>query len=283
MPVPTEATVTKRNVKASLATQAPASAPTTQSQLASSSNSSIKSENDINLANFNLTGIRTLLVIIILACICITGFMVRLFSVIRYESIIHEFDPWFNYRATHMMVTDGFYNFVNWFDERAWYPLGRIVGGTVYPGLMFTSGLIHWALNSLNMTIHIREVCVFLAPFFSGLTAIATYFLTTELWNQGAGLFAAAFISIVPGYISRSVAGSYDNEGIAIFALMFTYFLWIKSVKTGSVFWSVMCALAYFYMVCKFSNFLNSISRICHRPIHFNRYLHGVVMYSLSI
>lgn len=29
------------------------------------------------------------------------------------------------------MVKHGFYNFHNWFDERAWYPLGRIVGGTV--------------------------------------------------------------------------------------------------------------------------------------------------------
>ena len=52
------------------------------------------------------------------------------------------------------------------------------------------------------------------------------------------------------GYISRSVAGSYDNEGIAIFCMLLTYYLWIKSVKTGSVFWSTLCALAYFYMVC---------------------------------
>ena len=37
-----------------------------------------------------------------------------------------------------------------------------------------------------------------------------------ELWNEGAGLFAACFIAIVPGYISRSVAGSYDNEVILI-------------------------------------------------------------------
>ena len=51
------------------------------------------------------------------------------------------------------------------------------------------------------------------------------------------------------GYISRSVAGSYDNEGIAIFCMLLTYALWIKSVKTGSLFWSTMCALAYFYMV----------------------------------
>ena len=53
-------------------------------------------------------------------------------------------------------------------------------------------------------------------------------------------------IAIVPGYISRSVAGSYDNEGIAIFCMLFTYYLWIKSVKTGAIYWSTLCALAYF-------------------------------------
>lgn len=80
-------------------------------------------------------------------------------------------------------------------------------------GLMLTSGSIHWFLHMINIPIHIREICVFLAPFFSGLTAIATYLLTKELWSRRAGLFAAAFIAIAPGYSSRSVAGSYDNEG----------------------------------------------------------------------
>lgn len=51
------------------------------------------------------------------------------------------------------------------------------------------------------------------------------------------------------GYISRSVAGSYDNEGIAIFALIFTFYLWLKAVNTGAMYWGAMCALAYFYMV----------------------------------
>lgn len=65
--------------------------------------------------------------------------------------------------------------------------------------------------------------------YYSGMTAISTYFLTKELWSPGAGLFACCFIAIVPGYISRSVAGSYDNEGIAIFALQFTYYLWVSN------------------------------------------------------
>ena len=84
---------------------------------------------------------------------------------------------------------------------------------------------------------------------FSGLTAIATYFLTKEVWSPGAGLFAACFIAVVPGYISRSVAGSYDNEGIAIFALMFTYYLWVsESVEhflVDCVFVECYCSLFF--------------------------------------
>jgi len=62
------------------------------------------------------------------------------------------------------------------------------------------------------------------------------------------------------GYISRSVAGSYDNEGIAIFCMLLTYALWIKSVKTGSLFWSTLCALAYFYMVNSAQSFYYVLS-----------------------
>uniref|UniRef100_A0A673CI44 dolichyl-diphosphooligosaccharide--protein glycotransferase n=1 Tax=Sphaeramia orbicularis TaxID=375764 RepID=A0A673CI44_9TELE len=179
-------------------------------------------------------GWQSLLSFTILFLAWLAGFSSRLFAVIRFESIIHEFDPWFNYRSTHHLTTNGFYEFLNWFDERAWYPLGRIVGGTVYPGLMVTAGLIHYVLNLLHITVHIRDVCVFLAPVFSGLTAISTFLLTRELWNQGAGLLAACFIAIVPGYISRSVAGSFDNEGIAIFALQFTYYLWVRLLSSHS-------------------------------------------------
>ena len=70
----------------------------------------------------------------ILTIICVLAFSTRLFSVLRYESVIHEFDPYFNFRTTQYLVKEGFYNFLNWFDHQSWYPLGRIVGGTIYPG-----------------------------------------------------------------------------------------------------------------------------------------------------
>uniref|UniRef100_H2YNQ2 Dolichyl-diphosphooligosaccharide--protein glycosyltransferase subunit STT3A n=1 Tax=Ciona savignyi TaxID=51511 RepID=H2YNQ2_CIOSA len=193
------------------------------------------------------------------------AFCVRLFSVLRFESVIHEFDPYFNYRTTRFLAEKGFYDFHNWFDEMAWYPLGRIIGGTIYPGLMVTAAAFYNVLHYLNLTIDIRNMCVFLAPLFSSFTAIVTYHLTKELSNSGAGLVAAAFMAIVPGYISRSVAGSYDNEGIAIFCMLITYTLWIKSVKTGSIFWSVLCSLAYFYMVSSWGGYVFLINLI---PIH---------------
>ncbi|KAI5418937.1 Sodium/hydrogen exchanger 2 [Lathyrus oleraceus] len=53
------------------------------------------------------------------------------------------------------------------------------------------------------------------APFFASNTTVVAYFFGKEVWDSGAGIVAAVLIAICPGYISRSVAGSYDNEGVA--------------------------------------------------------------------
>jgi dolichyl-diphosphooligosaccharide--protein glycosyltransferase len=76
---------------------------------------------------------------------------------------------------------------------------------------------------------------------------------------------AAAFIGITPGYISRSVAGSYDNEAIAIFLLMFTFYLWIKSIKLGSALYGTAAAIFYFYMVAAWGGYAFITNMI---PLH---------------
>ncbi|MBA0868319.1 hypothetical protein Goshw_011650 [Gossypium schwendimanii] len=185
----------------------------------------------------------------ILLLIGVMAFSIRLFSVIKYESVIHEFDPYFNYRVTQFLAKNGIYEFWNWFDDRTWYPLGRVIGGTVYPGLTLTAGTIWWLLNSLNIPLSVETVCVFTAPIFSAFASWATYLLTKEVKGTGAGLTAAALLAMVPSYISRSVAGSYDNEAVAIFALIFTFYLYIKTLNTGSLFYATLNSIAYFYMV----------------------------------
>ncbi|KAL5993439.1 Dolichyl-diphosphooligosaccharide--protein glycosyltransferase subunit stt3b [Asimina triloba] len=191
-----------------------------------------------------------------LCLVYILAFAIRLFSVLRYESMIHEFDPYFNYRTTLFLTNNGFYEFWNWFDSESWYPLGRIIGGTLYPGLMVTAAFIYWTLRFLRFAVHIRDVCVLTAPFFASNTTLVAYFFGKEIWDSGAGLVAAALIAICPGYISRSVAGSYDNEGVAIFALLFTFYLFVKAVNTGSLAWSLASAFGYFYMVSAWGGYV---------------------------
>jgi dolichyl-diphosphooligosaccharide--protein glycosyltransferase len=111
-------------------------------------------------------------------------------------------------------------------------------------------------LIKIGLPIDIRNICVFLAPTFAALTSISAYLLTTEVTKRhGAGLFAALFIGLVPSYMSRSVAGSYDNEGVAIFALVFAFYVFLKAANTGSILWSVLSSLAYFYMVASWGGY----------------------------
>lgn len=77
---------------------------------------------------------------------------------------------------------------------------------------------------------------------------MVAYLFGTELAGREAGLVASALMAIVPGYISRSVAGSFDNEAVAIFALVTTFYLWVRAVRLGTVASAVACAFAYLYM-----------------------------------
>lgn len=226
----------------------------------------VETKAQLKVLGVNIETVRLLLQVIIFISIAGAAISSRLFSVIRYESIIHEFDPWFNFRATKYLVTHSYYEFLNWFDDRTWYPLGRVTGGTLYPGLMVTSGIIWHTLREwFSLPVDIRNICVMLAPAFSGLTAISTYFLTKEMKDSNAGLLAAIFMGIAPGYISRSVAGSYDNEAIAITLLMATFYFWIKAMKIGSVFYGTLTALFYFYMVSAWGGYVFITNLI---PLH---------------
>jgi dolichyl-diphosphooligosaccharide--protein glycosyltransferase len=114
----------------------------------------------------------------ILLIIFTISFFVRIFSVIKYESIIHEFDPWFNFRATKYLAEKGIAEFQYWFDSESWYPLGRFVGHTVFPGLMYTTVFVKKILELLLIPLDIKHICVFTAPVFSCVTCFYGYKIT---------------------------------------------------------------------------------------------------------
>ncbi|KAF1316747.1 Dolichyl-diphosphooligosaccharide-protein glycosyltransferase, partial [Globisporangium splendens] len=203
---------------------------------------------------------------IALLAICVVSISIRLFPVVLWGSVIHEFDPHFNFRVTKFLAQYGVVELLNWFDDRAWYPLGRIVGTTVYPGLMAASAIIYWIAEFAGIPIEIRHVCVFIAPLFSAFSSLALYLLTKEVTGKTTtALLAAMLLGVCPAYISRSTAGSFDNEGIAIFLLILTFYLWIKAAHTGSMLWAGITALSYFGMVLSWGGYVFIINVI---PIH---------------
>lgn len=78
---------------------------------------------------------------------------------------------------------------------------------------MMTSAAIWKVLHFFSLPVDIRDVCVLLAPLFSGFTALATYHFAKEVGKrsdgtggEAAGLWGALFIGIVPGQFAPQVS-----------------------------------------------------------------------------
>jgi len=82
------------------------------------------------------------------------AYEIRLYPVKIYGLIIHEFDPWFNYRATEYLAEHGSSKFFKWYDYESWYPLGRPVGTTIYPGMQLTAVAIWEAMKRAPVFSH---------------------------------------------------------------------------------------------------------------------------------
>ncbi len=75
----------------------------------------------------------------------------------------------------------GWNKFINWYDDRSWYPLGRPVGTTIYPGLQVSSVAIYDVLNNyFEYKISLNDVCVFVPAWFAVLACLAVFGITYE-------------------------------------------------------------------------------------------------------
>merc|ERR550514_2600758 len=67
------------------------------------------------------------------------AYKIRMYPIEDFGYTIHEFDPWFNYRATEYLAEHGLSKFYKWYDYKSWYPMGRPIGTTIYPGMQITA------------------------------------------------------------------------------------------------------------------------------------------------
>lgn len=145
----------------------------------------------------------------------------------------------------------------------SWYPLGRPVGQTLFPGLMTTSYCIYKILGFFGLLVNISDVSVYLPPAFSCLTALVAHcFAKHASGSRTAGLFAALFVGISPAYVKTSLVGSYDNECIAIFAMLWGFYMWTRAIKRGSMLSALLAAIPSAYMVTAWGGYVFLINAI---------------------
>jgi dolichyl-diphosphooligosaccharide--protein glycosyltransferase len=181
-----------------------------------------------------------------------------MYAIQEYGRVIHEFDPYFNFRATEYLERHGAQKFFQWFDYESWYPLGRPVGTTIYPGMQFTSVAIYQGLDALGMPMSLNDVCVFVPVWFGVIATLFLGLLAYETLGSVDGAVAAtAIFAIIPAHIMRSVGGGYDNESVAMTAMLATFYFWTLSLRNASSWWvSVIAGVAYVYMVAAWGGFV---------------------------
>jgi len=185
-------------------------------------------------------------------------------AVNTYGYVIHEFDPWFNYRAAEYLAEHGYSKFFKWYDYMSWYPIGRPVGTTIYPGMQIASVEIWRASQKLSPTridtpkeylaylpkwalqyfpnraryinwgpMSLNDVCCLVPAWFGGVATFLTFMLTWEVSESSmAGLISAFIMSIIPAHIMRSSAGEFDNEAVAVSAFVLVLWLWARCIRT---------------------------------------------------
>jgi dolichyl-diphosphooligosaccharide--protein glycosyltransferase len=215
-----------------------------------------------------MAGLKPVVLLGRIALVLIAGYWaytIRLHAIITYGRVIHEFDPWFNFRATQYLVDNGLEKFFKWFDYMSWYPLGRPVGTTIYPGMQMTSVAIWKVLNDfMGIEMSLNDICCFVPVWFG---VAATWFLgllTKECsGSANAGVIAALIMAIIPAHIMRSVGGGYDNESVAVTALVSTFFFWCRSLRSKQSWpWGIVAGIAYVYMVAAWGGYVFVLNMI---------------------
>lgn len=187
---------------------------------------------------------------------CILAFSIRQFSIVINEPIIHEFDPHFNWRCSQYIDEHGLYEFLGWFDNISWYPQGRPVGETSYPGLMYTSAILKWTLNKFHIMINLVDICVYMGPISSVCSVLISFLFGQLVESTKLGVTFAVLTSFMPGMISRSVGGAYDYECISLFIIVLDLYTFARAVKTGSIFWATISGIAYGYLALTWGGYV---------------------------
>lgn len=184
-----------------------------------------------------------ILIVLSLVSIFIIALCIRCIPFFLYPAYIRAFDPWLQYRMALYIVTYGFNSWFSWYDYASWYPIGRDISQSFFPGTAFAAAIIYFLLHALGFNVDIYMICYFYPAFMGAFTCVATYFLGKEILDKKTGLIAAFLLSFTPAFIERTMVGFFDNEALGMLFLVLSLYFFIRSLKRGSIISAIIAGL----------------------------------------
>ncbi len=179
----------------------------------------------------------------LLLLILFIAFMVRLLP-LRWGFYLSEFDPYYQYRLAKHMVENGFFAWTSWHDTMSWYPYGRAIPLTSFPGLALTAAFFYVILRALGLPLSsvfafdpltsdpLFNFCVIFPVIMGTVTCLVIYFLGKDIGGKEVGLFSAFFLALNSSYIGRTSLGFFDDETVGIFGILLFILFFLRSIET---------------------------------------------------
>jgi dolichyl-diphosphooligosaccharide--protein glycosyltransferase len=177
----------------------------------------------------------------ILILILFIAFMIRMLP-IRWGFYLGEFDPYMEYRLAKYMVNNGFFSWASWHDYQTWYPFGRSMGTSVYPGLSAAVAFLYIILKPLGLSIgpmftadplntdSLYNLCIMFPVIGGVLACLGIYFLGRDIGGKEVGLLSALFLALSASIIGYTQLGFFDDD-CAIFGVIFFILFFLRSIE----------------------------------------------------
>ena len=170
-----------------------------------------------------------LLIIGILALSVSTSALLRA-QPAEYGFALHEFDPFFNYRATEFIVDNGYSAYFEWHDDKSWHPIGRDVSATSQVMLHLSTATLY---NIFGGNSSLYDFTVMFPLVFGSLTCVVVFALVRVIGGTTAGLFASLMFAISLPILLRGSIGWFKSEPFGLFLSCIAIYLFLSAIKTN--------------------------------------------------
>jgi dolichyl-diphosphooligosaccharide--protein glycosyltransferase len=157
--------------------------------------------------------------------------------------LLKGLDPWVQWRSAEYLNEHGLREFLNWYDQTSWYPFGKAMGKTLYIVIPLTGVILYKIAIFLGIKTSLFAVTYFTPAIFGAATIIVIYKLGEIVHSKRTGIFAAFFLTLANGFLSRTIVGFYDNECVGIFLMFLCFYFFVRGLVKDSMLSNIMAGI----------------------------------------